>query len=576
MNEQQRFLLSLFCCLSIWFGWQYYTGGLEPPPPATVAATNTGDAARGALPTEPSSAERAGAAAPASADAARPVRPSPAARQSFATKALRGEVQDVDAALTALSLPSFAPRVLEEDADESAVGIGLMPERTGRAASVDQAGLRVQVDGRPVVLRFVAGETLVLTGETEDSTRVQLRLSPDPERYAVGYTLDVDNRSATPKIVTADFTLALAPVKSLEANGAEAGATDEPGKKDERPFAGLRSLFGGGSTGGTERLSGLFAEGDKLTRKDFATAAKKGFASAQPVDWAAVDEQYFLLAWVPTDGQRARASLFTRESTLGLNVNYEASTVAAGASLQRTFQLFAGPKRDSELAAVDARLKESIDYTTLGIPLGFLARPMVALLRTFHAATHSWGASIMLLTLVVKLLLLPVVYKSVTSMRRIQEVKPEIDALKVRYASDPERFQAEQMRLFKERGVNPVAGCLPALAQAPVWITLYRTLWGAVDLYRQPFLWLHDLTAREPFPFLALAVGAATYVQQKVTPVAMDPQQARVMMVMMPVIITLCIKNMPSGLVLYILANAVLTIVQQLVIHRRAATPTKA
>ena len=566
MNEQQRFLLSLFCCMSIWFGWQYWTGGLQPPP---TPPAHQGPAASENAPVALDARAKSSSAA-AGLNAARVpstlALPRPSARQSFSTAMLHGEVQDVDAALTALRLPAFAPRLLENDPEETAEGIAMMPERAGRAGALDQAGLRVLVGGEQVALRFVPGEQLVLRGGAKNGSEVHLRLLPDPSRYALGYELEVVNGGSASQTVAADLTLALAPLDALEPDGQD---------QDRKPFAGLRRYFGGAGRS-TDRLRGLLADGGKLSRKDFAAAKKAGSASAQSVEWAAIDEQYFLLAWVPTDGLRGKASLFTRDDTLGLGISYEPSSLAPGERWRRSFQLFAGPKRDAELAAVDARLQESIDYTFLSIPLGFLARPMVALLRTFHGVTHSWGTSILLLTLVVKLLLLPVVYKSVTSIRRMQEIKPELDRIKARHAGDQERLQAEQMRLFKENGVNPVSGCLPLLLQMPVWLTLYRTLWGAVDLYRQPFLWLHDLTAREPIPYLALAVGAVTYVQQKVTPMAVDNQQARVMMVMMPVLVMAFMVNMPSGLVLYILANSVLTIVQQLVIHNRAATPTKA
>lgn len=571
MNEQQRFVLSLFCCLSIWFGWQYWTGGLEPPPalPANGAPAQGGmpsaDVAANARQAAPSAGATALPAGVPHREATKEL-PRASAYQSFATEVLRGEVQNVDGALSSLRLPAFAPRLLEQNPTESAVGVALMPERAGRVAAVDQGGLHVTVDGAAVPLQFVAGEPLTLRGEGPGGSGVRLRITPDAAHYALRYELEVHNTSAAAVPVAADLTLALAPLDALEPEGHE---------QARRPFAGLRRFFSGGGHS-TDRLRGLLAENGKLLRKDFATAKKSRYASAQPVAWAAVDEQYFLLAWLPKDDARAKASLFTREDTLALSISYEPELVAPGGRYRRDYQVFAGPKRDAELGAVDERLQESIDYTFLGIPLGFLARPMVVLLRMFHGVTHSWGASIVLLTLVVKLLLLPVVYKSVTSIRRMQEIKPELDRLKTRHANDPERLQAEQMRLFKENNVNPVSGCLPLLLQMPVWLTLYRTLWGAVDLYRQPFLWLHDLTAREPFPYLALAVGAVTYVQQKVTPMAVDNQQARVMMVLMPLLVTAFMFNMPSGLVLYILANSVLTIVQQLVIHNRAATPTKA
>ena len=111
------------------------------------------------------------------------------------------------------------------------------------------------------------------------------------------------------------------------------------------------------------------------------------------------------------------------------------------------------------------------------------------------------------------------------------------------------------------------------LLQMPVWFALYRALWTSVDLYQQPFMWIPDLTAKEPFPFLALAVGAVTFIQQKVTPTTMDNDQAKMMMFMMPIMLTVFMLALPSGLVLYIFVNSLLTIVQQLVINKRIPAP---
>ncbi|MBC7793061.1 MAG: membrane protein insertase YidC, partial [Clostridia bacterium] len=127
----------------------------------------------------------------------------------------------------------------------------------------------------------------------------------------------------------------------------------------------------------------------------------------------------------------------------------------------------------------------------------------------------------------------------------------------------------EQMKLFREKGVNPIGGCLPMLAQMPVWFALYRMLWSSVDLYHQPFLWIRDLTHAEVFPIMAILVGGLTFVQQKTTPTQMDSQQMKMMMYVMPVMFSVFLIALPSGLVLYILVNSILTIVQQLAINRR-------
>tara|TARA_Y100001960_G_scaffold209776_1_gene219041 strand:- start:141 stop:545 length:405 start_codon:yes stop_codon:yes gene_type:complete len=133
-------------------------------------------------------------------------------------------------------------------------------------------------------------------------------------------------------------------------------------------------------------------------------------------------------------------------------------------------------------------------------------------------------------------------------------------------------MNVEEMKLFKEKNVNPLGGCLPMLLQMPVWFALYRSLWSAVDIYQQSFAWIPDLTAKEPFPFMAIAIGGLTVLQQKLTPTSVDNAQARMMMIIMPIMLMVFMIALPSGLVLYILVNSVLTLFQQLIINNMKIT----
>ena len=157
--------------------------------------------------------------------------------------------------------------------------------------------------------------------------------------------------------------------------------------------------------------------------------------------------------------------------------------VASGLSVRKSFSLYLGPKREDKLTEIDPHLAEAIEYNIMGIPLAFIARPMVWAMNVFHGWFGSWGLAIILLTFAVKTILFPVTYKSVVSMRKMQLLKPELDKIKARFPDDREKQQMEQIRIFKEKGVNPLGGCLPMLLQMPVWFALYRALWTAVDLY---------------------------------------------------------------------------------------------
>lgn len=308
------------------------------------------------------------------------------------------------------------------------------------------------------------------------------------------------------------------------------------------------------------------------------------------VGWVALERQYFVVAAVlgqaaileqasNNKAQERDASAISSDDVAcemgsdaaGIYVDLilPEQKIAAGQSWEQTVSLYLGPRKDASMAKISPDLKAVANYTMMGIPLGFLARPMLFLLDWLHGWTASWGLSIMLLTLVIKGLLFPVTYKSIVSMRKMQLLKPKLDRIKSEHAHDRERQQMEQMKLFRDEGVSPLGGCLPMLLQMPVWFALYRMLWSAVDLYQQPFLWIADLTAKEPFPILALVLGVLTFVQQKMTPNQMDAQQARVMLYMMPIMLTVFMIALPSGLVLYILVNSVLTIAQQLWVQRQ-------
>jgi len=239
-------------------------------------------------------------------------------------------------------------------------------------------------------------------------------------------------------------------------------------------------------------------------------------------------------------------------------------------SVTQRYRLYLGPKNLDYLEATGSSLAESVDFWVLG----FIARPMVFLLNTFYSLIPNWGIAIALLTLVVKLLLLYFTHKSFVSMRAMQRLKPEMDALREKYGNDKQRLNQETMALYKRNKVNPLGGCLPMLLQMPVWIALYRAIYSSVELYQAPlFGWIHDLSAPDPYYVLPLILGVAMFVQQKLSPTSIDSAQARTMLYVMPVMFTLFMLFLPAGLVLYIFVNTILTLVQQWFINRKDPLP---
>ena len=238
-----------------------------------------------------------------------------------------------------------------------------------------------------------------------------------------------------------------------------------------------------------------------------------------------------------------------------------------------------GPKILSQLESV--RFEEG-ENPKLGstVSLGWslvspISRLMLWILRSIHNFVPNWGLCIILLTLLVKLLTLPLMTKQMRSMKAMQKLKPEMDKIKAKYKGDKQKEQIATMELYKSHKINPLGGCLPTLIQAPIWIALYGALGGAAELFQAPFAgWLDNLTSPDPYYITPLLLGGLTFVQQKITPQPVDNQQAKIMMYMMPIMFTVFALFFPSGLSLYMLTNTILTGAHQYYMNRGDKTVT--
>src|SRR5215467_12755934 len=251
---------------------------------------------------------------------------------------------------------------------------------------------------------------------------------------------------------------------------------------------------------------------------------------------------------------------------------------------------YLGPKEYDRLKAYGVGLEKSIYFggfpipqTYGGLPMEWIAVPILWVLGWFHRYTHNYGVAIILLTVLTKVLFFPLTLKSMRSMKAMQALQPQINALRSKYKSDPQRVQRETMELYREHRVNPLGGCLPMIVQIPVFYALYVALSVSVEMQSAPFicfgqffgmhLWICDLAAADPTYILPILMGVSMFVQQKMTPTMGDPRQAK-MMLLMPVVFTFMFLNLPSGLVLYWTVSNVLQIAQQLYMER-SATPAK-
>jgi YidC/Oxa1 family membrane protein insertase len=255
-------------------------------------------------------------------------------------------------------------------------------------------------------------------------------------------------------------------------------------------------------------------------------------------------------------------------------------------------QSYLGPKEHDRLKAVGVGLEKSIYFGGFpipqaygGLPMEWLAVPILWLMHRFYEFTHNYGVAIILLTVITKVLFFPLTIKSMTSMKAMQALQPQINALRSKYKSDPQRLQRETMELYRTHKVNPLGGCLPMVVQIPIFYALYVALSVSVEIQNAPFicfgrlfgvdLWICDLAAHDPTYILPILMGISMFIQQKMTPVMGDPRQAK-MMLFMPVVFTFMFLNLPAGLVLYWTLSNVLQIAQQKYMERMGKKHEKA
>jgi len=294
------------------------------------------------------------------------------------------------------------------------------------------------------------------------------------------------------------------------------------------------------------------------------------------IDWMAYENDYFMSAIIPEDQKEGSFTGKLLHSGI-IEAAYVAPPISLRPleSLDSRFTLYMGP-RDMDI------LKKSAKKLDMAINFGrfdIIAKPLHFILLYFNRFTHNYGISIILLTVLIKIIFWPLTHKSYKSMKEMQKIQPLMAKIREKYKNDREQMQREMMGLYKTYKVNPFGGCLPILIQIPVFFALFRILGNSIELRHAPFfLWITDLSAPDrlfnfnfsiPFmsppygiPVLTLLMGASMFIQQKMAPAPGDPSQAKVMM-FLPIIFTIMFINFPSGLVLYWLTNNILSIGQQ-------------
>lgn len=301
---------------------------------------------------------------------------------------------------------------------------------------------------------------------------------------------------------------------------------------------------------------------------DKATPEKEDLRSGL-MKWAAMQDKYFLAAAIPADAV-PHIGVVRKEGERLVAVGLR--TPAAPGTVASRYRLYVGPKEYDTLAALKLELEETIDFGWFIYGswsfVRAVAKPLFYAIRYLHELTHNYGVAIIIITIGIKLLLAPLAYKSYKSMKDMAAVQPELMALQKKYADDRERLNKEMIKLYKDKKVNPVGGCLPMFFQIPIFVALFNILYMTIELRQAPFmLWVKDLSVQDPYYILPVLMGATMFIQQKIQPTTMDPRQAQIML-LLPVFLTFMFVSFPAGLVLYWLTNNVLTILQQVVTDR--------
>lgn len=299
---------------------------------------------------------------------------------------------------------------------------------------------------------------------------------------------------------------------------------------------------------------------DSYNKVSFKKMAKSPVSAVSQGGWVAMQQHYFLGAWVPKANQQNHYFSHISDNNLySIGVNGPKLTIGPEQSKQITSTLYIGPEIASNLKALAPHLDLTIDYGFLW----FISVIIFWMMQKIYMFIGNWGWSIIGVTVLIKMMFFHLSATSYRSMAKMRVLQPKIKALQERYADDKQKLTQATMELYKTEKANPLSGCLPILVQIPVFIALYWVLVESVQLRQAPFIfWIHDLSIKDPLYVLPILNGLAMFVQQKLNPPPPDPTQAKLMM-LMPVFLTVVFMNFPAGLVLYWLVNSVFSITQQ-------------
>ncbi len=427
-------------------------------------------------------------------------------------------------------------------------------------------------DGLPATEAFEADRTTLRLGAKEDGTITFSRKDPNGLRTEKrvrfrgdGYAVEVELRlrNEGPQDVVVDPKVVWGP-------GFHESRDKDKEAAQRRP---------------TTWLNGSRTEDNPKDSKPGALKVHEGTPA-----WTALHDTYFAAALIPETPGAAAFTTASEDGQAWVGLKGTSATLRPGQESIFRIRAYGGPKDIERLSATAPELDRLVDlgwflFSSLSIIDYGLARPALYFLRLLRAITGNYGFAIVLLTVILKAALFPLTQKSLKSMKAMQALQPKIQAIKEKYKNNPQKRNQEMAELMRRHNVSGAAGCLPMLAQMPIFIGLYNALSNAIELWQARFLWVKDLSSPEhglfaaTLPFLGhtelrvlpLLMGATQFLQMKMSPMGADPAQAAMMTYMMPVFMTFIFYSFPSGLVLYWLCFNVLQIAQQHLLNKTQA-----
>ncbi|SDK42643.1 membrane protein insertase YidC [Microbulbifer yueqingensis] len=422
----------------------------------------------------------------------------------------------------------------------------LLLKQTRDATYVSQSGLIGQngtdsAKGRPL---YSVADTRYALAEGQDTLTVDLTLRQEGANitkrytfnrgdYLIGVTYLVDNTSAAPW--SAAMYGQIKRDTHMPPTDAGIGMS---------PFLG----------------AALRTPEENYFKQDFEEIAEKPTTVTIEGGWVAMVQHYFLSAWVPPQDMRNTFELRQlRNDLFAMRFVAPPVQIAPGTQGELDASFYAGPKDVYRLEEISPYLDLTVDYGWLW----WIAKPLFRVLHFIQEhIVSNWGWAIILLTVFIKALLYPLSAAGIKSMARMRKFAPQMKKLQEQYKDNRQKLAEETMKLYRREKINPMGGCFPILLQMPVFIGLYWMLMETVELRHAPWiLWINDLSVKDPYFILPVIMGATMWLMQKLQPQPTDPTQARIMQ-LMPLMMTFFFLWFPAGLVLYWIANNLITIAQ--------------